>query len=113
MIEDCVETGKAGQVIQSIYDIVKKGYFACIQGHCNLCQSDQDCEPVRLYKNYYVSRNVSLLFDIKICAIKSSSRAMNVIAIVTREQDVASLQFTVFVRTQTAKTTKFVFCADA
>ena len=54
MIEDCVETGDKGQVVQSIYDIVKKGYFACIKGHCKLCQADVDCEPVKLFKKYYV-----------------------------------------------------------
>ena len=46
LIEDCVETGDKGQVIQSIYDIVEKGYFACIKGHCNFCKSDEDCELV-------------------------------------------------------------------
>ena len=43
------------------------------------------------------------------CAINSFSRGMNVIAIVTRPQDVASLQFPVIVRTQTARTMKYVF----
>ena len=62
MIEDCVETGDKGQVIQSIYDIVEKGYFACIKGHCNFCKSDEDCELVKLYKNYNVSPEKRICF---------------------------------------------------
>ena len=47
--EDCRLSKIGSRGIQSISDIVKEGYYACVNGKCQDCKRNSDCDEVKRY----------------------------------------------------------------